>query len=211
MPCLGLLFKTKAIQHLSLALRCACSGTHCEVLLNCSFILEMLPQREGCNKQLALLACLDLQRMGSVFCSSFAPFFTLYFSLCFFCPLAPPSPIWERSAEAQEAVRKRRGPLRVFGLCVLPTACPAWEPCPQERQEGWQRCRGGTCSGTVPFRGLRSTRQAELACTFPSAGAGEGKEHARRKYSCCRALLPSVQWEHVRGGQTQKGRFRKRV
>lgn len=107
--------------------------------------------------------------------------------------------------------KKKRASQSLFGLCALPTACPAWEPCPQERQEGWQRCRGGTCSGTVPFRGLRSTRQAELACTFPSAGAGEGKEHARRKYSCCRALLPSVQREHVRGGQTQKGRFRKRV
>lgn len=52
LPCSGLLFKTKVTQHLSLALRCACSGTHLEVLLNCSFILQVLPQREGCDKQL---------------------------------------------------------------------------------------------------------------------------------------------------------------
>lgn len=76
---------------------------------------------------------------------------------------------------------------------------------------GWQcRCRG-TRSGSASFQVLWSTRQAELACTFPSAGAGEGKEHARRKYSCSRALLSSVQREHVQGGQRQKGRFRKRV
>lgn len=123
--------------------------------------------------------------MGSVFCSSFTPFLTLSVSLppCFFCSLALPRPIWEDSAETQEATW-RKGPLKA----------PAWELCLAVKAGGmavllWQ-C---TFSSAMKHEASWAGMYFPLCC--------EGKKHMRRKYSCSRALLPSVQ-RSTWGGRT---------
>lgn len=86
-PCSGFLIKPNVIQHLSLVLRCTCSGTHREILLNCSFMLEVLPQRGGCKKQSSVVWPPEDGQ-----CVLLLLFHSLSTFPCFFCPLAPPKP-----------------------------------------------------------------------------------------------------------------------
>lgn len=110
--------------------------------------------------------------------------------------------LWAQHRGPRGHVKKKR-----FSECLSSAHYPQ---CASLGSHAFHNGRTGRL-GSPPSQALWSTRQAELAWTFPSAGAGQRKEHVRRKYSCSGALLPSVRWEHVRGGQTQKGSFRKRV
>lgn len=143
-----------------------------------------------------------------MFCSLFAPFFTLSAFPSLLLASSSKSGLRAQCRVLRGHVKKKEV-LSESGLCMLPIVCPAWEP--SIKAGGRAALLWRDPSGSTPFPALWSTRQAELVCTFPSAGVGKGKELVRRKYSCSRALLPSVRREHVRGGQAQKGRFRKRT
>jgi len=132
------------------------------------------------------------------------PFFTLFLPFPLSRGSAPPSPVWELSAEAQEAASKRRGPL---GVCVASARYPRRAPLGAVpwAKAGWRCCLEGSapaaqlsravkheagCAGV--YFPLRRSRQGEGACeeeigllrstsALQSAGAREGRTGAERE------------------------------